>query len=967
MQRRSVLKGFSAAMGGVLLPRAAWTRAFDPESKPIATAIRGLARKGGKLLQPVRIVPADAKTGAQIITKLDGIAVDHRTLAEGVQHFDVFVDAVTTARTSRVSVSINGVEQTVSVELKPVRKMLVYVLPHSHHDLGYTDLQADVEEKQINNILQGMELARKTEHYPEGSRFVWNLEVLWGADLFLKRRPERDRVALREAVRKGWIGLNGSYANELTGLCRPEELMELFRFGTRLGKEWASPVRSAMMSDVPGFTWGTVMAMSQAGIRYFSAAPNFFDRIGSFMVAWQDKPFWWVSPSGKEKVLFWVPWTGYAMSHVMKLGDDFVDKYQDRMDAVSFPYDISYIRWSGHGDNAVPDPELSEWVKDWNTTYEWPKFHIATTETAFAAFEKSHGNKLPEFRGDLTPYWEDGAASSALETAMNRNAAERIVQAETLTAAFRPEVYDVAQYAEAWRNVLLYSEHTWGAYNSVSDSENPFVQKQWDVKRAFAVNAAMQADSLLQQAVGVGNDQSANIAVWNTTSWERSEVVILSKELSRTGDYAEDSQGRAVSTQRLTSGELAILVEKIPAFSKWTFQLSQKKSVPPTHPVTVEGETLTNQHLSVTVDAKTGDVVKLTSHDDRENLINTEKGAANRFLYLSGSDIDHLGRTGKPVLTVEDAGPLVATLRIESSAPSCNNLIRRVRVIAETDYVSIENIVDKQRAPLNPDPGKGGPGESFAQRGSKESIQFAFPLAVSDGKMTMDVPLAVMRPELDQLPGSDKNWLPVGRWVDVSSAERGITWATLDAPLVEIGGITATMLGSQRNPDVWRKKIEETQLLYSWVMNNHWGTNYLAYQQGPVTFRYALRPHRGNAPSEKERFATGLTQKLVVTHAVEAADTSEAMLTLSAEDVLVQSLKPSDDGRAWIVRLFNASEKAHDVSLAWAARAQAAKTWISNLAEEPVRMSNGAISIAGWQVVTVRVERKVAQEATHAR
>ena len=59
-----------------------------------------------------------------------------------------------------------------------------------------------------------------------------------------------------------------------------------------------------------GFTWGAVTAFSQAGIRYFSAAPNFFDRIGNFMATWQDKPFWWVGPSGKDKVLFWVPNNG---------------------------------------------------------------------------------------------------------------------------------------------------------------------------------------------------------------------------------------------------------------------------------------------------------------------------------------------------------------------------------------------------------------------------------------------------------------------------------------------------------------------------------------------------------------------------------------------------------------------------------------------------------------------------------
>ena len=89
--------------------------------------------------------------------------------------------------------------------------MLIYALPHSHHDLGYTDLQANVEEKQIRNITRGIELARKTAGYPEGSRFVWNLEVLWGADLYMQRGSEAAKAELIDAVQKGWIGINGSY------------------------------------------------------------------------------------------------------------------------------------------------------------------------------------------------------------------------------------------------------------------------------------------------------------------------------------------------------------------------------------------------------------------------------------------------------------------------------------------------------------------------------------------------------------------------------------------------------------------------------------------------------------------------------------------------------------------------------------------------------------------------------------
>jgi len=193
------------------------------------------------------------------------------------------------------------------VTLQPVRKLRAYILAHSHHDLGYTDLQPKIEERQMHNIDLGIDLARKTSDYPEGARFVWNLEVLWSADLYLRRRSQVEKEALIDAVRKGWVSLNGMHANELTGLCRPEELLQLFRYSEILRKQCGVRLDSAMLSDVPGFTWGTVTAMSQAGIRYFSCGPNNFDRIGRLKATWYDKPFWLLSPSGRERVLVWMP------------------------------------------------------------------------------------------------------------------------------------------------------------------------------------------------------------------------------------------------------------------------------------------------------------------------------------------------------------------------------------------------------------------------------------------------------------------------------------------------------------------------------------------------------------------------------------------------------------------------------------------------------------------------------------
>ena len=857
-----------------------------------------------------------------------------------------------------IDYEIAGKSDAAQVRVEPVRKVQIFILPHSHHDLGYTDLQSNIEAKQMANISRGIELARSTANYPPGARFVWNLEVLWGADLFMRTKTEQEREGLISAVKKGWIGLNGMYANELTGLCRPEELLQLFRYSTELGNQCGTPVDSAMISDVPGYTWGTVSAMAQAGIRYFSAAPNFFDRIGTFMVEWQDKPFWWVSPSGNERVLVWVPWTGYAMSHIMKqLDTQWVNKYQARLDEISFPHQISYIRWSGHGDNAVPDADICEFVKKWNEEYEWPRFSISTTSDAFAAFEKEYGHQLPEFKGDLTPYWEDGAGSSALETRMNRGAAERLTQAATLSTMLAPQAYKDADFDAAWRNVLLYSEHTWGAWNSVSDSENPFVTQQWQVKRQFAVDAENESKRLLDGVLDAyaREGDSTNVDVHNTCSWPRAEVVLISKERSLGKDHVKNEHGMSVPSQRLSTGELAFLAEHVPALGSATFHVSADAPHVPAKRVTVMDGVLDNGVVRAKVDSKTGNIVELMSKRSAHNLVDTSLDqAVNQYLFLEGKDTSKVSTSGPVRIAIEEPGPLVATIRIESSAPGCVDLVRRVRLKAYVDWIELSNTVNKRRAPLNPHPGKDGPSGDFAQHESKESVQFVFPFAIENGQIHIDVPLAVMRPEIDQLPGSCKNWLPVGRWIDVANAEYGVTCATLDAPLVEIGSLSATMLGSQTHPEIWRKHTEPTQKFYSWVINNHWGTNYRAYQDGPIEFRYALRVHSGYDPAAASRFAIGMSHPLLSSARGQRSPMA-LKLRIDEEDVLLQESMRSADGSAWIVRLFGASGENRKTRLTWTDDTPI-KIWRSNLREQRLERLGKQVEVPAWELVTLRIE-----------
>jgi len=946
----------SAVCAGPVWPMFGMSQEEKKEA-PLAIPIRGLSRKEGTLLQPIQITVQHLGPDAAAITKVNGTNVDKRMFTSGTHTFRIFIPSVGKTQTVPIEVTIGEKKHSATVKLEPVLKVLIYILPHSHHDLGYTALQSDVEEKQMENITKGIELARNTAGYPDGARFVWNLEVLWGADLFMRRKSQREKEEFIKAIKNGWLSLNGMYANELTGLCRPEELLQLFRYSCELSKLCGVPMNSAMLSDVPGFTWGTVTAMAQAGIRYFSAAPNFFDRIGSFMERWQDKPFWWLSPSGTNKVLVWVPWTGYAMSHLMKANEEWVAKYQERLDTVEFPYEISYVRWSGHGDNAEPDAEICEFVKSWNEEYEWPKFRISSTSAAFSAFEKKYGGELPEFKGDLTPYWEDGAGSSALETGINRASADRLTQAASLAAMLATENYQPAAFHEAWRNVLLYSEHTWGAWCSVSDSESRFTTEQWKVKREFAVNAEKQSKELLGTVLrSYGTTERKSVVdVHNSTSWTRSELVVLSPEMSATGDHISDDRGVSVPSQRLATGELAFLPNQVPGLGTARFHISAAPAHKPAKIASIRNGVLENGIIRAKFDLNSGNMVELALDGRAGNFVDTSEGeGANKFLFLEGKDISKIQTNGPCRVVVEESGPLVVSLRMESSAPGCKSLVRRARLVAGADWIELTNGVDKKRAPLNPHPGQGGPGDEFAQRGAKESIQFAFPFAVAGGKMHIEIPFGTMQPEIDQLPGSCKNWLPVGRSIDVADSNRGVTWVSLDAPLVEVGDVTATMLGSQTNPSVWREKIAPTQKFYSWVMNNHWGTNYRAYQEGFVEFRYALRPHGGYDSVASSRLAIGLSQPLVVS-AAGASSPAHSLLQIEPADVLVSRFKRSDDGKAWVVGLFGASGQTRRAKVQWR-NGVSTRMWLSDISEEKRKLVDGDVEVAGWDLVTLRIE-----------
>lgn len=920
--------------------------AEPPQAAPVQdqltlTGVPAVTLDGGKPVRNVlvRIEHPYAEPADAVLT-VAGLPPRPLKLAFGTQSLEVALPSEAGEKTYAGSLAIGGktiVEK--QLKLAPVRPWTIHLLCHSHVDIGFTNVQTEVEKLHWKFIDQALDIIRATAGYPEGARFQWNSEVLWAVDSYLKQASPDRRKELIAAVRAGTFDLNGMYGNELTGLCRPDELFRLFDRGRRLSKELGVPIQSAMISDVPGYTWGIVPAMSQSGIRYFCVGTNHVHRIGNTIAAWGDKPFYWVSPSGQEKVLCWVAGKGYSWFHIHgrfeKVRPDSFFEYLQQLEADGFPYDILPLRYSIDGDNGPPDPKLPDLVKAWNEKYVWPKMRISTTTATFREFERRWGDKLPQARGDFTPYWEDGAGSSARETAAVRRASEDLVQAEALRAITGNSggAYPAAELETAWRNVLLYNEHTWGAHTSIGQPDSEFTRAQWRIKGAFATDAAAQARTLLEKAVphrrALG--EKLVVDVYNTLSWPRGGLVtVLGPGTAPGAAVVRDSHGNALPSQRLSDGSLVALVADVPPLG--AKRLVIEPGQPPAGGTAqVDGNQLVAGKLRVTIDAKTGGIASVAS--DGISVTASPGAGMNEYRYVAGRNPSKPQASGPATLAVKEKGPLVASLVCQSTAPGCRKLVREYRVVAGLDELRVVDLLDRE------------------QVRTPEGVHLGFSPNVPEGQMRVDVPWTVIRPEADQLAGACKNYFSVGRWIDVSNDRLGLTCFTLDCPLAEVGAIRMDV-PSPFDARVWATKLEPTQTFFWYLMNNYWETNYKADQEGPTSFEFVLWPHGPFDRLGAQRRGLEHSRPLAVVPSSADAPLPRSLFQLTPPEVLATSVKPADDGRGVVVRLWNASDRPTKARIAWTQKP--ARVTLSGPFEDDRGDADSDVIVAPQGIVTLR-------------
>ena len=530
-------------------------------------------------------------------------------------HLEVSLPVPEVERDTMVELVLKAGERELkaSSALRPARKWRVYIVPTVHTDIGYTDLQERVMARHANNTMQA--LAMVNEH----PLFNWDFETYWQLDCFLRAHPEKAEETFRR-LREGRMGLSAFFGNMLTGLCSHEALNRATLPARDLAKRGGFECVSVILDDVPSAVGSLPTILAHAGIKYFIEGVN-NDR-APYATEGLRNPFYWEGPDG-SRVLSHIA-GGYAMAggYLSSL-----DQANDRLpsllasyDNADYPYDAVLLN-GAFSDNQGVAPWLAEVVEKWNAQWEYPKLILGRPEDFFRYLEQNFAAKLPVLRGDFGAWWEDGAASSAYETALCRRAEERAVTAEmlhSLSAVLGGEPYPKWNFDALWRNILLYNEHTWGAAGSISAPTSEQTVKQWAVKSSFARQADTTSRQLLESGMVklAAMAPKADLVVFNPLSWSRTDLVTT----DQTGAVEDVKTKRKLPCQALPEGGSCFVAADLPSVGYRSYRKLFDSEAAANAVSFAEGQ-MENEFYRVTLDATNGALRSILDKETGRELV----------------------------------------------------------------------------------------------------------------------------------------------------------------------------------------------------------------------------------------------------------------------------------------------------------------------------------------------------------
>ncbi|GAC1362265.1 MAG: alpha-mannosidase [Acidobacteriaceae bacterium] len=795
----------------------------------------------------------------------------------------------------------------------------------------------------------------------------------WMAEKYPKLNDQ-----IRERGKEGrWEIVGGMWVEPDLNLPDGESLVRQLLVGQRyFQKQYGVTARIGWNPDSFGYNWQLPQIYKRSGMDYFVTQKMHWNDTNTLPF----RLFWWESPDG-SKVLTYFP-TDYVHDNVnpTRISADFAESAQ-RNPGTTELLDLYGIGDHGGGPTRAMLDQADHWIGAGQAGSKdaVPTMRYHTAQSYFTDVEAklnpdsptwdydriAKGYTAPEAGGDGRiglPTWKSelyfeyhrGIFTTQAAHKRNMRASEvATLDAEKLAslAWLGGRAYPAEDLTEAWKKITFNQFHDLAAGSGIGVI---YKDAQRDYTEVFHTDAEIAQASMKVLAAGIDTrvKGDAPLLVFNPMGWGRSETVRLSVQLPEASEglrildmHEKPVLSQVVSTDAATHRfEVLARVSETPAMGYTVLHGEKAKTPSATDAVTdlrVEEKgaafVMTNAHLQVAVDRKTGCITSLMSMapGGKGGVESLAAGGCGNQLQtfrdtpkeydawnIDPGTLDHM----TPIeavdsVTVQDRGPLRATVRVTRSWQA-SKFVQEISLDAGADTVEVANDVDWHETHV--------------------LLKAAFPLSATGPKATYEIPYG----SIERTTTRNNSWekaqfeVPAMRWADLGDAQHGV---------------------SVLNDSKYGYDAEGNTLRITLLRSPTWPDP--EADRGRQRFRYAIYPHAGgwkqaqtvrrgyelNYPMDVEQVAAH-SGSLPAEHSWGSVENANVTLT---------AVKKAEDSDALVFRMYEWAGTPSEVKLHVPAGASFAVA--SNLMEKvegghlPMSGDVVTVPIKPYEIVTVQV------------
>lgn len=801
----------------------------------------------------------------------------------------------------------------------------VYVAPDDHTDFVWSATEAEYERyfgemldyhvaRADEDIAHRIEDRLQNRFTADGTYWLW---------VYAKQRSAARFKHVMDRIKSGHLTVNMTPLDILQGTLPAEAALRQLYYAGTLERQFGVQFPMAWVAENATMPLGVASLWAGAGARYSwngicncaTTAPGLRNR--------QDQIYRWAGLDGSSVLMKWyeIPGEntsigGYAEARELATSlsvirsKTFTGRYGPRSGS---GYSVFGIFGSGWDDRETLTTNTRDQVRSMDTSST--RYTVSNMVDFFTEFEKVYGASLPRQSVSYGIEWDRAPASLAEVSASVKRSVEKLRTAEALATIASLENPNFMASRAAARDKMqldlgLYFEHDFTNGGPGASAAARIAFQRRIAREITSYVDALASDSLA--AVGSlikKRGGKSHIFVFNPLSYSRTDVVDYPYAGRLPVRVLSAETQAEIPSQMVGSGahrRIRLEAHDVPAYGYRVYELDNAEPAPIRDPVSVDASTgsLASRYFKLQVNG-TGAITSLQEglHQGRELV--RKPGLLNSLAGGSGT------------LTVEDAGPLTATLVAKSTAGLDHTT--RVTLYRGVPRVSIVNEITK----------------NF---GDERGYRYDFAL---NGVDTWHEEVgAVIRARLANDGGhyamrnAKYDYQTLNHFVSMTGSDGfGITFSNADAYIMRLGNSTVDTLDT--------KTASLTAIaggVYDCIQSQGGDTYFVNH--------FALGTHSSFDPAASMRFALEHQNPLVageVTGTIGTyPDSVYSLMTISNPQVLGWALKPAQDGGSGnvVVRLWNLSSSKSDVELVFA-RSVTAGTKLTHI-ETPLK---GAVAI----------------------